>query len=407
MYTYSVNCTNVTSFLIPLPSPQHLGNPYCNNCYQQNFGPDGFRPGCVEPRKFKMNNDAQSKSEKQEIVSKIREYNLYKEAPLDQLKFREVNNRILFEGVLKIYWGIKNALILAPGAAYAKQRHNRQSIYDFLGVDDGAYLMMLEEASKAQMRRELHDGEKKRLREITENSVLMSSAGLRGAADIGPTSLSQDSYDYLPAPRLEASLSYDPSSSSSSYSSPSHSATAEDIDGTGMSRSLDRRFLRERERSASVIVRKRSASFRKISRQKRKEEISDESKIVKRLFTPPEGSPTNIRLSSTVRSNDVVQMLLSKFKAENDPLLYGLYVVYDSGAQDPVSEKQCPLMVRLRLGPSEDIAKLYIMEKSDARAAQISAEVAEWIKFSLTEMELFCKKYEEEEKKEVEKVIQR
>ena len=65
-----------------------------------------------------------------------------------------------------------------------------------------------------------------------------------GAADIGPTSLSQDSYyDYLPAPRLEASLSYDPSSSSSSYSSPSHSATAEDIDGSGMSRSLDRRFL--------------------------------------------------------------------------------------------------------------------------------------------------------------------
>jgi hypothetical protein len=370
-----LRCGSCDRLLSPGGLCEHLGNPYCNNCYQQNFGPDGFRPGCVEPRKFKMNNDAQSKSEKQEIVSKIREYNLYKEAPLDQLKFREVNNRILFEGVLKIYWGIKNALILAPGAAYAKQRHNRQSIYDFLGVDDGAYLMMLEEASKAQMRRELHDGEKKRLREITENSVLMSSAGLRGAADIGPTSLSQDSYDYLPAPRLEASLSYDPSSSSSSYSSPSHSATAEDIDGTGMSRSLDRRFLRERERSASVIVRKRSASFRKISRQKRKEEISDESKIVKRLFTPPEGSPTNIRLSSTVRSNDVVQMLLSKFKAENDPLLYGLYVVYDSGAQDPVSEKQCPLMVRLRLGPSEDIAKLYIMEKSDARAAQISAEV--------------------------------
>ena len=90
----------------------------------------------------------------------------------------QVNNRILFEGVLKIYWGVKNALILAPGAAYAKQRHNRQSIYDFVGVDDGAYLMMLEEASKARMRRELQEGEKKRLREITENSVLMSSAGL-------------------------------------------------------------------------------------------------------------------------------------------------------------------------------------------------------------------------------------
>ena len=33
--------------------------------------------------------------------------------------------------------------------------------------------------------------------------------------------------------------------------------------------------------------------------------------------------------------------------------------------------------------------------------------MAEWIKFSVTELELFCKKYEEEEKKEKEKVIQR
>lgn len=62
-------------------------------------------------------------------------------------------------------------------------------------------------------------------------------------------------------------------------------------------------------------------------------------------------------------------------QAENDPSLYGLFVVYDSGAQEPISDKQCPLMVRLRLGPSEGISKIYIMEKSDARAAQISAEV--------------------------------
>ena len=33
--------------------------------------------------------------------------------------------------------------------------------------------------------------------------------------------------------------------------------------------------------------------------------------------------------------------------------------------------------------------------------------MAEWIKFSVTELELFCKKYEEEEKKETEKVIGR
>ena len=85
-----------------------------------------------------------------------------------------MNDRVLFEGVLKIYWGVKHAIILAPGAAYAKQRNNRQSIYDFVGVDDGSYLMMLEEASKARKRRELHDVDKKRLREITENSITKS-----------------------------------------------------------------------------------------------------------------------------------------------------------------------------------------------------------------------------------------
>lgn len=35
------------------------------------------------------------------------------------------------------------------------------------------------------------------------------------------------------------------------------------------------------------------------------------------MFTPPHDSPTNLRLSSTIRTNDVVQMLLSKFKASS------------------------------------------------------------------------------------------
>ena len=43
---------------------QHVGDPYCNNCYQRCFGPDGFRQGCVEPRKVKMNDDEQTASEK-------------------------------------------------------------------------------------------------------------------------------------------------------------------------------------------------------------------------------------------------------------------------------------------------------------------------------------------------------
>jgi hypothetical protein len=52
-----------------------------------------------------------------------------------------------------------------------KNRNSRASIYDFCGVDDSAYLMMLEEAAKVRKRRELFESnEKSKLQEITENA---------------------------------------------------------------------------------------------------------------------------------------------------------------------------------------------------------------------------------------------
>ena len=44
---------------------------------------------------------------------------------------------------------------------------------------------------------------------------------------------------------------------------------------------------------------------------------------------------------------------------------------------EPCRESDCPLMVRLRLGPNEDIAKIFVMEVSHAEEMKISAEVRE------------------------------
>ena len=63
------------------------------------------------------------------------------------------------------------------------------------------------------------------------------------------------------------------------------------------------------------------------------------------------------------------------FQVENDVSKFGLFVVHDSGFQEPCNDSDCPLMVRLRLGPNEDIAKIFIMEKSHAEEMKISAEV--------------------------------
>lgn len=60
----------------------------------------------------------------------------------------QVNGYLRYEGVLKLYWGLKKSIQLAPGVMYAKARNSRDSIYDFVSVDDAAYVMMLEEAQK-------------------------------------------------------------------------------------------------------------------------------------------------------------------------------------------------------------------------------------------------------------------
>ena len=53
---------------------------------------------------------------------------------------------------------------------YAKNQNSRASVYDFYGVDDAVYLMMLEEAAKVRKSRELFDaGEKTKLLEIAGN----------------------------------------------------------------------------------------------------------------------------------------------------------------------------------------------------------------------------------------------
>ena len=41
----------------------------------------------------------------------------------------QANGVVLFEGVLKLYWGLKKAVTLPPGSTYAKQRYNRCNFF--------------------------------------------------------------------------------------------------------------------------------------------------------------------------------------------------------------------------------------------------------------------------------------
>ena len=118
-------------------------------------------------------------------------------------------------------------------------------------------------------------------------------------------------------------------------------------------------------------------------------------------------------------------------QVENDPSEFGLFVVHNSGFKEPCKEDSYPLHQRLKLGPNEDIAKILIMEASECQDIEVSSEVSyhtctctctgcfhdtvvilyinvsqvqDYIKFSLHELEIFCKKFGEEDSKEKEKI---
>ena len=55
----------------------------------------------------------------------------------------------------------------------------RDSIYDLIG-DEASYVLLLEEAAKARGRRELFESERRRLKEIAENSIQLSGTEVGG-----------------------------------------------------------------------------------------------------------------------------------------------------------------------------------------------------------------------------------
>ena len=56
---------------------------------------------------------------------------------------------------------------------------------------------------------------------------------------------------------------------------------------------------------------------------------------------------------------------------------FNLCVIYDSGVQEFLSDEDYPLQKRLKLGPNEDIAKIYLVEAHTAKEEQLTEEVRE------------------------------
>ncbi|XP_078070365.1 ras association domain-containing protein 6 [Mustelus asterias] len=116
------------------------------------------------------------------------------------------------------------------------------------------------------------------------------------------------------------------------------------------------------------------------------------------IFTPIKGSVTNVRINSTLTTQEVIALLLQKFKIENDPNDFALYVVHASEEKKKLQNTAFPLWERLLHGPSRKIVKIFLMDKD---AEEISTDVAQYIKFELPILKGILQKLNEEEEKQI------
>ncbi|XP_067885012.1 ras association domain-containing protein 6 [Heterodontus francisci] len=117
------------------------------------------------------------------------------------------------------------------------------------------------------------------------------------------------------------------------------------------------------------------------------------------IFTPTKGSVTNVTINSTLTTQEVIALLLQKFKIENDPNDFALYIVHASEEKKKLKNTAFPLWERLLHGPAREIVKIFLMDKD---AEEISTDVAQYIKFELPVLKAIVKKLNEEEEKRIE-----
>ncbi|XP_010119850.1 PREDICTED: ras association domain-containing protein 2-like, partial [Chlamydotis macqueenii] len=113
----------------------------------------------------------------------------------------------------------------------------------------------------------------------------------------------------------------------------------------------------------------------------------------------------NVRINSTMTTPQVLKLLLNKFKIENSAEEFALYIVHTSAEKQKLRASDYPLIARILQGPCEQVSKVFLMEKDQVE--EVTYDVAQYIKFEMPVLRSFIQKLEEEEDREVKKLMRK
>ncbi|XP_070833701.1 LOW QUALITY PROTEIN: ras association domain-containing protein 4a [Chaetodon trifascialis] len=123
------------------------------------------------------------------------------------------------------------------------------------------------------------------------------------------------------------------------------------------------------------------------------------------VFTPAYGSVTNVRVNSSMTTEQVLNLLLHKFRVENKSEEFVLYMVHESGERTRLRDDEYPLVARVLYGPCEKISKILITEAD--LGEEVTYDVAQYIKFEIPVLDSFVEKLKEEEEREINKLTKK
>ncbi|KAL7025615.1 hypothetical protein ACKWTF_013564 [Chironomus riparius] len=169
--------------------------------------------------------------------------------------------------------------------------------------------------------------------------------------------------------------------------------TPHDDDGT------ESVVLRKKTKGSTAIKR-RSGNRR--SRTKIKRRCSINGHFYNRetsIFTPPTGSQMSVYATSLLNSQEIINLVMDKYKIESKAENFALFIIRDNGEQKKLTNEDFPLMTRVLMGPHEDVSKLFLMDAGETQ--EISPEVAQFVNLSIPECRSIIERYYDEEEREM------
>nr|XP_012144571.1 PREDICTED: uncharacterized protein LOC100878529 isoform X8 [Megachile rotundata] len=519
-----LRCEECGKRLNPGQHAEHKGVPYCHvPCYGALFGPQLFGHGTrVESHTSFGKKEARPSLPRSHLESKLKVFNQYYEGKSGGIRSREVNGRLILEGALRIYWGVRGVIHLKEDddqrtVVTARNRNScRRSVSDSIedeekedNIEKDTVEQDVETEAKSvptspdhlksltlpmkldvktmewdeldellQVERKVEDGNKL-YQTMPENLPSISSQSSTEALPLS----SQSSFDKsdsrenseASSPNHQSSRGNDSSvtstpthslGSSSSTDTPVYHGTP-NRNGTlrrveyfdsleksmsgnrsistddswiekGLNRSMSGPDCLQRHRTDSdtdsvnslqfreddnmtmstdsgleldgVVLRRKQGSTairrrpggRRQSRSRLRRRCSINGHFYNRetsFFTPPHGSQMSVWITSLVNTQEVINLMLDKYKVDAKPDNFALFVVRDNGEQRRLRDDEYPLEVRVVLGPHENVARLFLVDKLST--PEISSDVAQFLNLSLAECHGILQRYHYEEERQI------